>query len=253
MRNSKLIVSAVVAISAILGISAAAAADLPARTYTKAPVAPAAPVWSWTGLYIGGNVGGAWARSDVTDVNAFAAGATPGTVTGIRKSGFLGGGDVGYNWQMGQFVFGLEGDGGWMDIGRQTLLTGTGSNTMVGLNGAAYGDVTGRIGFAWDRALFYAKGGYAILGTQNVFSTTAGFTRAGTNNNNSGYTIGGGVEYKFTPNWSAKVEYMYYDFGHDLNFSLTPPAFPFIQTLRIDTVKFGLNYAFGGGPVVAKY
>jgi outer membrane immunogenic protein len=243
------------AAAALLALTAPAlAADMaPApRAYTKAPPPPVVQVWNWTGFYIGGNVGGAWARSDVTDVDGFASDATPGTVTAVRKSGFLGGGQAGYNWQAGQFVFGIEGDGGYMDIGRSVLLTGTSSDTMVGLRSAAYGDITGRAGFAWDRALLYVKGGYAIMGKQDVFSTLAGFTRSGSNDTNSGYTVGAGVEYKFTPNWSAKLEYMYFDFRHDLNFSLIPGTFLFNQNLRIDTVKFGLNYMFGG-PVVAKY
>jgi outer membrane immunogenic protein len=242
-----------IAAAGLVALAAPAlAADMaPApRAYTKAP-APIVAVWNWTGFYIGANAGGLWAHTSVTDVNGFAAGATPGTVTSLNRSGFLGGGQVGYNWQSGAFVFGLEGDGGWMGFGGQTLLTGTASNTMVGLRSVGYGDITGRIGFAFDRALLYVKGGYAVTGNAATFSTLAPFT-ATLPSSNSGYTVGGGVEYKITQNWSAKVEYMHFDFGHTLNYSLVPPTFLFNQNLRVDSVKFGINYLFGG-PVVAKY
>jgi hypothetical protein len=103
------------------------------------------------------------------------------------------------------------------------------------------------LGVAWERALLYVKGGYAAIGTQDIFSTNSvPFTRSAANSLNSGYAIGAGIEYKFTPNWSAKVEYMYYDFGHQSSYYLIPPTFLFNQTLRIDTVKVGLNYIFGG-------
>jgi outer membrane immunogenic protein len=242
----------VIAISALAASTVGAfAADMAARPYTKAPPLPPAPIYSWGGFYVGANVGGAWARSNVTDVNGFASGALPGTVTSIDRSGFLGGGQIGYNWQTGAFVFGIEGDGGWMDLGGKTLLTGTSSNSMVGLRSAAYGDITGRAGYAFDRALLYVKGGYAVMDNAAAFSTNAAFTPS-FSGTSTGYTVGGGVEYKITQNWSAKVEYMHFDFGHSLNYSLVPPTFPFTQTLRVETVKFGINYLFGG-PVVAKY
>jgi outer membrane immunogenic protein len=242
-----------IAAAGLVALAAPAlAADMaPApRAYTKAPP-PVVEVWNWTGFYIGANVGGVWAHTSVTDVNGFAAGAIPGTVTSLNRSGFLGGGQVGYNWQAGAFVFGLEGDGGWMGFGGQTLLTGTASNTMVGLRSVGYGDITGRIGFAFDRALLYVKGGYAVMDNAATFSTLAPFT-ASLPSSNSGYTVGAGVEYKITQNWSAKVEYMHFDFGHTLNYSLTPPTFLFNQNLRVDSVKVGINYLFGG-PVVARY
>jgi outer membrane immunogenic protein len=242
---------ALLAAIASIGLSGiASAADLPARTYTKAPIAPV-ETFNWTGFYIGGNVGGAWANTRVTDVNGFASSALPGTVTSLNNSGFLGGGQIGYNWQMGAWVFGLEADGGWMDIGGRTLLTGTTSNTMVGLRSAGYGDITGRLGWAFDRSLLYVKGGFAAIDNTATFSTLAPFA-ASLPSSNTGYAVGAGWEYKITHNLSAKVEYLHFDFGHTLNYSLVPGTFPFNQSLRVETVKVGLNYQFGG-PIVAKY
>ncbi len=247
----KFLIAAVGLVALTAPALAADMAPAPApRAYAKAPP-PVVAVWNWTGFYIGANAGGLWARTRVTDVDGFASLATPGTVTSLTRSGFLGGGQIGYNWQSGAFVFGLEGDGGWLDLGGRTFLTGTTSNSMVGLRSVGYGDITGRLGYAFDRALLYVKGGYAVMDNAASFSTLASFSPT-FSSTNSGYTLGGGVEYKITQNWSAKVEYMHFDFGHTLNYSLVPPTFPFNQTLRVDTVKFGINYLFGG-PVVAKY
>jgi outer membrane immunogenic protein len=257
MANSKLILSTAVAIGAIMSVGAVSAADFGAVPYTKAPpMVPIDPLVSWAGFYIGVNAGGAWAHSDITDINPYAALALPGTVTSINTSGFLAGGQAGYNWQASNFLFGLEADGGFMDIGGNKLLTGTVSGTRVGLRSGAYGDFTGRLGVTFNRALFYVKGGYAIIEDASSFSTVTGsFSRITRHSTDSGYTIGAGMEYKFTPNWSAKVEYLHFDFGNTLNYTVFNAAgFPsqFNQNLRIDTVKAGVNYAFGS-PVIARY
>ncbi len=256
MINSKLVLSTAAAIGAILGVGAASAADF-GVPYTKAPAyAPINPVINWAGFYIGANAGGLWAHSDVTDVNGYAAFALPGTVTPVNTSGFLAGGQAGYNWQASNYVFGLEADGGYMDIGGNTLLTGTASGTRVGLRSGAYGDFTGRLGITWNRALFYVKGGYAIIDNASTFSTVTGsFSGSRMHSTDSGYTIGGGVEYKFAPNWSAKVEYLHFDFGNTLGYTVFNAfGFPaaFNQNLRIETVKLGVNYTFDG-PIIARY
>ena len=168
-------------------------------------------------------------------------------MTSINTSGFLGGGQVGYNWQASCFVFGIEVDGGYMDLGGNTLLTGTASGTRVGLKSGAYGDITGRVGVTFNRALFYAKGGYAVLENASTFSTVTG-SFAGLTRHNTGSRLHARrrVEYKFAPNWSAKVEYLHFDFGNNLNYTVFNAGgalLLFNQNLRIDTVKAGLNYA----------
>jgi outer membrane immunogenic protein len=256
MKNSKLILSAAVAIGAIMNVAVVSAADFRAFPYTKAPpMVPIDPLISWAGFYAGVNVGGLWAHSDIRDVDAYASAAIPGTVTAINRSGFLGGGQVGYSWQASNYLFGVEVDGGYMDLGGTTPLTGTRSGTRVGLRSGAYGDFTGRVGVTFNRALFYAKGGYAVLEDASSFSTVSGsFSGLRKYGTDSGYTIGAGVEYKFAPNWSAKVEYLHFDFGDNLSYTVfntggTP--FRFNQNLRMDTVKAGLNYAWGS-PVIAR-
>jgi outer membrane immunogenic protein len=256
MKNSRLILATAVAIGAITRVGAASAADLGALPYAKAPPMVAIdPVINWAGFYAGVNAGGVWAHSNITDVNAFAARAIPGTVTSINTSGFLAGGQLGYNWQASNYLFGIEADGGFMDLGGTKLLTGTGSGTRVGLKSGAYADVTGRAGVAFNRALFYVKGGYAVIDDASSFSTAPGLVaELQKHRTDSGYTIGGGVEYKFAPNWSAKVEYLHFDFGN-LNytvFSTRGTSFLFNQTLRADTVKAGVNYTWGS-PLIARY
>jgi outer membrane immunogenic protein len=159
MKNSKLILSAAVAIGAIMNVAAVSAADFRAFPYAKAPpMVPIDPLISWAGFYAGVNVGGLWAHSDIRDVDAYASAAIPGTVTAINRSGFLGGGQVGYNWQASNYLFGIEVDGGYMDLGGTTPLTGTRSGTRVGLRSGAYGDFTGRVGVTFNRAFVLRQG-----------------------------------------------------------------------------------------------
>jgi outer membrane immunogenic protein len=251
MRNSKLIVSAVVAISAILGVTAASAADLAAapRTYSKAPVMVPPPVYNWTGFYIGINGGGGWGRTDFQFSNG-----TPNANHDI--SGGLAGGQIGYNWQSGAWVFGLEADGDWANIKGSALCPNPAFVCATNVRDLA--SFRGRVGYTANNVLFYGTGGvgyantrYSTLTGGVPFPTTTGFF----NSDRWGYAAGAGIEYGFTPNWSAKVEYMHYGFGTDTAPVLTlGAASTAALRLNVDTVKVGLNYRFGwGGPVVAKY
>jgi len=128
--------------------------------------------------------------------------------------------------------------------------------TLVTSNTDQLGSVTGRLGYTWGPALLYAKGGYAWRDGNNIGVTVAGvpqgFTTSG--NRKDGYTVGGGLEYMFAPNWSAKAEYQYYNFGNTT--FATGPADIVGTRFRNDehTVKVGVNYRFGwGGPVAARY
>jgi len=236
MRRILLAATALVAFSTV-----AVAADMP----VKAPAyAAPAPMFNWTGFYIGGNVGAAWENLTTTDVDGFAALATPGTRTKLHDTGFIGGGQLGYNFQSGNWLVGIEGDIGWLDLGKKRFITGTTSSTQVGIDSGLYADVTGRIGYITNNnALWYAKGGWAYYNGDRLFSTTAGFT-AGNIGSFSGWTAGGGVEWLIGPNWTAKIEYQHFDFGTE-RFALTPPTFRFDEKLRVDVVKVGLNWKFG--------
>jgi outer membrane immunogenic protein len=242
----KRIVAPLAVIGLSLGFSAAAsAADLgpgpgPAPIYTKAPVM-AAP-WTWEGFYLGVDGGGVWGR-DVVSPTIADGGTFPRTNT-LRSTGAFGGGTLGYNFQRGPLVFGVEGDLGYMGIGK-TLPDVLGGTEIDQINSGLYGDATGRLGFAVDRVLFYGKGGFAFFdGKGSTTTGIPGFTVANTGNF-TGWTAGGGVEYKIASGWSAKAEYLHFDFGSE-NASLTGAAgvFPYNNKLTADTVKIGVNYNF---------
>lgn len=222
----------------LLAATPSLAADLPARPYTKAPYTVPQAVYSWTGFYIGGHIGGAFSG----DNSLFGDNAR-----------FIGGVQGGYDYQFASnWVIGIEAQYSWMTRTNTNALL-PGGNLLTD-NDRGLGSVTGRLGYSWGPTLLYAKGGYAFR--DNDLGVSAGgapvaFTTSG--NRRDGYTVGAGLEYMFTPNWSAKAEYQYYNFG---NTTLTGPAAIAGTRFRDDdhTVKVGLNYRFGwGGPVVARY
>ena len=148
-----------------LGMAApATAADLAARPYTKAPPPMVAPIYDWTGFYIGGNGGWGQSNSCWDSVDAFGLDVADGC--GSRSGGLVGG-QIGYRWQANQWVFGLEAQGDWADLSHRALacsiLLFSTRTTTDGI-----GLFTGQIGYAWNAALFYVKGGAAV--TSNRFS-----------------------------------------------------------------------------------
>ncbi|UPK02043.1 outer membrane protein [Bradyrhizobium sp. 170] len=278
------------ALAIVAATSIASAADMAPR-YTKAPPAMV-EVWNWTGFYIGGNAGYSWGRgnSDVSYFNT-ATGlpiAPPaGSITnaGYNMDGAIAGGQIGYNWQSNNWVFGIEADAQWSDEkGRGVFncaATGIGGPCLPGLTflppgvtGTSlavdthlewFGTLRGRVGvLATPRVLFYGTGGLAY-GSFKTTGTMAGTTPAGVavasvSSNDDvrfGWTVGVGVEGKITNNWSAKLEYLYMDFDtfRAGSFTLAPAS-----AIRADVdtrfhdhvLRVGLNYAFGG-PVIAKY
>lgn len=230
------------AASALVVLTAPAfAADLRPRTYTKAPAytAPEA-VYNWTGFYIGGHVGGEFGGDNIL---------------GNNSARFMGGIQGGADYQFARnWVVGLEAQYSWLPNSNNgaTLAGGT----FVTQNERGIGSVTGRLGYTWGPALLYAKGGYAYRENANYGVSVAGVPAAFTTTGSSrdGYTVGGGLEYMFAPNWSAKAEYQYYNFG-STTFTSGPADLAGTRVRNDDhTVKVGLNYRFGwGGPVVAKY
>jgi outer membrane immunogenic protein len=220
------------------------AADMPARPYAKAPAYTApAVVYNWTGFYIGGHVGGAFA-GDSTLVS--------------NDARFMGGVQAGFDYQFSpNWVLGAEAQYSWLGTNNNNNgVLFPGGTLVTATNADQIGSVTGRLGYTWGPALLYAKGGYAWRDGNNITASVAGvpatFTTSG--NRKDGYTVGGGLEYMFAPNWSAKAEYQYYNFG---NTSFTAGPADIVGTrFRNDehTVKVGVNYRFGwGGPVAAKY
>ncbi len=237
----------------VLGaLQPAVAADMAARPYTKAPPMPAVQIYNWTGFYIGGHIGGAW-----RDNNNNFAGLTGGNNGGHFLGGVQGGAD--YQFAGSNWVIGIEGQYSWLDRDNNNgfiFPAGPAAGFVYYNDQRALGSVTGRLGYAWGPALLYAKGGYAYAESRN-YLTFAGAPFLGVydRGHRDGWTVGGGLEYLFTPNWSLKGEYMYYNFDH---YRFTTPVVlaPFGEWRNdIHTVKVGLNYRFnwGGGPVVANY
>jgi outer membrane immunogenic protein len=226
-----------IALAALTG--SALAADLPS---TKAPpvYVPPAPIFSWTGFYIGADVGGGFGNAKFTT----AAGSAS-----LNTSGVVGGGFVGYNYQINQFVLGLQGD--YQGAG----ISGSTTTPLSIINGrqdylAAF---NGRLGLAYDRALFYAIGGVAFTNTRSNIGLNINGVQVGSvgySHSWTGYDIGAGVEYAFTNNWTGRVEYRYYDFGAwDYPAVLRSPAGR--ATLNDNTITVGLAYKFGAPEPVA--
>lgn len=229
----------VLASAAILALSTATqAADLGS---VRAPIAGtvASPVFNWTGFYLGGHLGASFPSVRYT---------VPGFSGGISSTGFMGGGQIGFNYQINQFVLGAEADLSGTTASRtfrNILLVGDATR----ISNPLLASVRARAGVAVDRVLFYATGGLGF-GTATARYTAGGFAAAASSTR-TGWTLGGGVEYAFAPNWTAKVEYLYYNFGTVRN-SLLPGD---RTTFDVHTVKVGVNYLFSTGPapVSARY
>lgn len=215
-----------------LGVTAASAADLGNRPVYKAQPAPVMAAYNWSGFYIGGHLGYGFGREDVRSL-AGVSGATD-------PDGFLGGAQIGFNWQTGAFVFGVEADWSWTNADGSTVIP-----AAVTTEHNWYGTATARVGYAVDNWLWYVKGGAAWL---DADYTVAGVTQGDTR---TGWTVGTGLEWALGPNWSAKIEYNYLDFGSE---RITTPLAVDADT-QAHLVKLGLNYRFdwGKGPVTARY
>jgi outer membrane immunogenic protein len=230
---------AAVAVFAITTL--ASAADLPQQAapqqpyYRPPPVV--SPAYDWTGFYIG--VMGGYGFSDNASVNGFA-------VTNAGLKGGFAGSTLGFNYQSGQFVFGVEDDFAWSGIGK-TWPASFGVSVQDQM--LAFGTITGRAGFAANNFLIYSKGGYAYM--LNEISATGFGATAWERRYHGGWTVGAGLEYGFAGNWSAKLEYMF------AQYLATPYVYLNGATLAADvhTVKAGINYRFGWGgqPVTARY
>jgi outer membrane immunogenic protein len=222
----------------------ALAADMPPRPYAKAPAYTApAVVYNWTGFYIGGHVGGAFAGNNGLQSN---------------DARFLGGVQAGADYQFApNWVLGAEAQYSWLSGGTNNNLVFPAGTVVNGRVADQIGSVTGRIGYTWGPGLIYAKGGYAwrdgnTIGVANAAGVPQPFTTSG--NSKDGYTVGAGLEYLFAPNWSAKAEYQYYNFGNTT--LTTAPVDAAGARFRNDehSVKVGVNYRFGwGGAPASRY
>jgi outer membrane immunogenic protein len=224
------------------------AADLSAPGYKDGPYVP----MSWTGFYIGAHLGGAWGDMDIKDVDKLNGGAK----YTLSSSDVITGGQFGYNWQRSNVVFGFESDIGWLGLNGQKFDPNFPGGTFSGLGSGFYGTLTGRLGYAFDRTLVYAKGGYALFSGQAFVDNSAGGFGGGRVFTGiwNGWTVGTGVEYLLTPLWSIKIEYQHFDFGSQDALLITPANgnFRYSNDLTADSVKAGVNLHIGQPPAPLK-
>jgi outer membrane immunogenic protein len=252
------------ALIGLMGAGVAGAADLPARTGPVPAPVMYSTMFSWTGFYAGVNAGYHFHdnKATTTGTPAFVALGTlvPGSLA-TGKDGFIGGGQIGYNYQFGAVVAGVEADLQYVDGKRATVFTNGPVATGAGSGLEYLGTVRARLGYVpMDRLMIYVTGGLAYGNPQNTAVVTtvaplpAGLWAGSSDNTRFGYTIGGGVEYALTNNWTAKVEYLYYDLGRQsvtagpVN-AATAAAFPGVAyQARFQNngsiVRGGVNYKF---------
>jgi outer membrane immunogenic protein len=225
----------------------ALAADLPpaAPAPPRAPAVyvPVLPVYNWAGIYVGINGGWGWGNAKYT---ANSVGTFTGTTGSLSDNGGVVGGTLGVNFQAGGFVFGVEGDWDYSAIntGTTSSLCNFSGNCQTGNNWLA--TARGRAGYAADRVLFYATAGGAFANVQTNFNgVTTGHTQ-------SGWTAGGGIEWAFADNWTAKIEYLYVNLGNGSVSCTTAaclaasggPAIPVSVGLTENLIRAGVNFKF---------
>jgi outer membrane immunogenic protein len=242
--------------------SAALAADLPSRA--PPPVyLPPPPIFTWTGIYIGGQIGYAWGSGANNFSGSLPDGTFISTSAGGTPNGVIGGANVGFNYQINQWVFGLEGTVDGTSLSNTAVAAfPDGSSVSAQTTADIQGSIRGRLGIAWDRALIYATGGVAFGGfTSNISlsdPTDGIFTNGSISNTRVGWTVGGGIQYAVTNNWSVRAEYRYTDFG-SINNGLTGlPATAFFngsRHLQQNQVQVGFDYKFDlyAPPPISKY
>jgi outer membrane immunogenic protein len=246
----------VIAAAAFCG-SPAIAADMP----VKAPAA--APTFNWTGWYVGGHAGYGWARSQEGMDPPFLAGFYIGAPCALIAAGggaggqdcahglqgFIGGGQTGYNWQKGNWVFGVEASFSGASVsGTETIVPGASPN-IVETKIQSLFLATGRVGYAWDRTLIYAKGGYAGGSVKFTAAGIPGFETGTMTSWHNGWAVGGGVEYALTPNWIVGAEYIFADLGRNSRTvvgSLGDTANLNVDVNQFQSVVGRVSYKFGG-------
>ena len=214
---------------AVLTNAPAGAADLGTRPINKAPAV--APAYNWTGFYIGINGGGAWGSSHFVFPGA-------GTTTGdFDISGGLVGGTIGFNYQIGKIVLGLEDDIDWTNIKGSAICPDLTTNCRT--SNSWLGTARGRIGVAWDRFLPYVTGGVAFGDIGGSRPTVGGVSRT-----SAGWTAGGGIEAAIANNWSIKVEYLHIRLGRLTCTQCSTVGDSVDINFNVDVVRGGINYRF---------
>jgi outer membrane immunogenic protein len=201
-------------LASIAGAASAADLSAPRAAYTKAPAL--SPVTNWSGFYIG----------------AMGGYASEATSAPFAIKGGFGGGTIGYNWQFGTFVLGLEGDGAFGDISQTATIAPITATVKVD----SLATIRGRFGVAVDQVLLYGTGGLALADTK-ISATALGVTLSDSQVQ-TGWTAGAGVEWMLMPRWSLKAEYLYRRFDNTTAFGVST------GTLAVNSGQFGVNYHF---------
>lgn len=266
---------------AIFGVTSASAADLPRAMPTKAPVM--APVYNWSGFYIGGHAGHAWDPTEAVITPSALGGvgldiqaATAPFTLRVGPEGWFGGGQIGYNWQLGTWVLGLEADASFANIkdtasggfiidtddtpgvpgGDDVIITGV---ARLHQKIDAFGTVRGRVGYAANTLLLYVTGGLAwanvetTLALENIVQTGGGSVpaiassyRASDRRVEWGYAVGGGAEWAFAPNWSLRGEYLFLGFPNSGSDLVLPGAAARTSgDIQMHIARVALNFRFG--------
>jgi outer membrane immunogenic protein len=225
----------------------ALAADLNPSPRPPAVYVPPAPPWTWTGFYFGGNLGAGWSNGSISDT-------VGNTFTPNSSVNFLGGGQVGYNYQFvgSGVVVGAEADFDW--AGNHNNTSNAAGGVTVSTNDRWLTTLTGRLGYAWNTLLVYGKGGGAWVGSSDptiTNVTTGASITPSTSNSNFGWTLGAGVEWAFWHNWSARLEYDFIGLNSQ-TFTIPAPGFAGLpagdqftgQNRNFQMVNVGVNYKF---------
>jgi outer membrane immunogenic protein len=252
-----------------------AAPALAAEMAVKVPPAAAPVPYSWTGFYVGGDVGGHWSSDNdpaYLSVNNQYSGPIPALLdeaapVTLNDTGLAGGFHVGYNWQMNSLVYGVEGDFTWLHgtANRNTTvpdpsLLGTFFQFVDSASDRWISTVRARFGWAADRFLIYVSGGVAFsdwaLNHSFAEIPASPANNAGASSNTvlrTGGTVGGGVEYAVNNNWTIRADYLYANFGKVTNNVFEPPQnfpedfviFTHPEHLSENLLRFGISYKFG--------
>ena len=231
--NFKFLGTGVAALGLLATSFSAQAADIARPIYRD--VRPVVSYYDWTGFYLGVNGGYGWGKSDWDS-----------PVVSVKPKGWMAGGTAGFNYQVGAFVWGLEGDFDWADVSGSTACGAFSCETKNTWLATA----RGRLGYAFDRFLPYITGGGAF-GRVRASSTDPAAT--GASDTLNGWTVGGGLEYAFLGNWSAKIEYLYVDLsGFNCGITCSPGVVNNNVSFKENVVRAGINYKFSG-PIFSRY
>jgi len=237
------------AAASLLTVSAFAA-DLGVR---PAPLQPVIPPFTWTSCYAGLQAGGGWGEKDLTDTVGIFSGFTGFASANVDMTGYMVGGQIGCNYQFApSWVIGIEGAASGGSISDTADIAVPGDNATFKATTDFLASITGKIGYAWDRWMFYGKGGVALGGDRYHIADVAQTYAFDGSEDRIGWTAGVGVEWAFTPEWSARLQYDYYGFGTKsvlfIDSTLLMQNAPANIKQNIQVVTLGLNFHARSGP-----